>query len=108
MKIVTTKGDGKILNKHENVASVSKTNNISSKWLYFADGAEIPQYSVYKHHTVVLCYHKDSIFNPMRRPLYVRATYRKVNVVKFYDMSYNFEGSYGQYKLLFADLREYF
>ena len=40
---------------------------------------------------VALFYNKDSIFNPMRHPLCIRATHRKTNEVEFYDMTYNFE-----------------
>ena len=80
------------LKEHENdTNSVSKTNYISNKWIDIADGVEIPQDRVYNHQAVALRYNKDSIFNPMRHPLSIRATCKNTNEVKFYDMIYHCE-----------------
>ena len=78
------------MKKHENAISVSKTNYISNKWLDNADGVDIPQDRVHKHQVMVFC-HKEETFDQKNCTSHIRATYRKTNEVKFYDMAYNFE-----------------
>ena len=78
------------MNKHEKLTSVSKINYISNNWLDIADGVDIPQDRVYKHQAVVFC-HKEEKFDPKNCTPHIRATHRKTNEVKFYDMTYHFE-----------------
>ena len=64
MKIVATKGDGKVFEEARECKSVSKTNYID-----VSDIVHIPQDRVYKHQAVKFCYNKDSAFDPVRHPL---------------------------------------
>ena len=83
-------GWGSFLKKYENITSVSKTDDISNKRLDVADGVDIPQDTVCKQHAVEFC-HKEEKFDLKNCTPYIRATYRKTNEIKSYDMTYNFE-----------------
>ena len=76
--------------KHENVASVRKIYCFSNKLLDGADHVYLPLYRVNKHQAVICCHNEES-FDPKNFTPHIKASYRKTNEVKFYDMTHNFD-----------------